>query len=107
MALARVDVPAVVLCSGPMRAGRRNGTPLTIQDVWEGVAAEERGLITRAELDELELHSCPGLGRLGDALIPATESESKNAAARAAGELVVSLARAGTTARRFLDRRAL
>ncbi len=53
MALARVDKPAVVLYSGPMRAGgaRRN---VTIQDVWEAVGAEERGLISRAELDELE-----------------------------------------------------
>jgi len=47
MALARVDRPAVVLCSGPMRAGRRNDQTVTIQDVWEGVAAEERGLISR------------------------------------------------------------
>src|SRR5829696_2409352 len=39
MALARVDKPAVVLASGPMRAGR-DGT--TIQDVWEGVGAYER-----------------------------------------------------------------
>ena len=36
MALARVDKPAVVLYSGPMRAGRLSGRELTIQDVWEG-----------------------------------------------------------------------
>jgi dihydroxy-acid dehydratase len=128
MALARVDRPAVLLCSGPMRAGRREDTVVTIQDVWEGVAAEERHLLSRAELDTLELAACPGpgtcaghftastmavaveclgLGRLGDALIPASDSDAKNAAARAAGELVVSLARDGVTARRFLDRRAL
>ena len=128
MALARVDRPAVVLCSGPMRAGLRHGRPVTIQDVWEGVAAEERGLIPRAELDALERDSCPGpgtcaghftastmavaveclgLGRLGDALIPAAETERKEEAARAAGALAVSLAPEGITARRFLDRRAL
>ena len=47
MALARVDKPAVVLYSGPMRAGRLRGREVTIQDVWEAVGAEERGL-TRA-----------------------------------------------------------
>src|SRR5512133_1074012 len=45
MALARLDKPAVVLYSGPMRAGRHRGRTATIQDVWEAVGAEERGLI--------------------------------------------------------------
>ena len=62
MALARVDKPAVVLYSGPMRAGRLGGRDVTIQDVWEAVGAEERGLIPRAELDELERFACPGAG---------------------------------------------
>ena len=62
MALARVDKPAVVLYSGPMRAGRLRGREVTIQDVWEAVGAEERGLIPRAELDELERVACPGPG---------------------------------------------
>src|SRR3954466_4682418 len=39
MALARVDKPAVVLYSGPMRAGRLHGRRVTIQDVWEAVGA--------------------------------------------------------------------
>ena len=64
MALARVDKPAVVLYSGPMRAGRLHGREVTIQDVWEAVGAEERGLIPRAELDELERFACPGAGNL-------------------------------------------
>ena len=59
MALARLDKPAVVLYSGPMRAGPGN---VTIQDVWEAVGAEERGLISRDELDALELVACPGAG---------------------------------------------
>src|SRR3954454_20746133 len=62
MALARHDKPAVVLYSGPMRAGRWRGRDATIQDVWEGVGAEERGLMPRAELDELERLACPGPG---------------------------------------------
>ena len=95
MALARLDKPAVVLYSGPMRAGRLNGRDVTIQDVWEAVGAEERGLLGRAELDELEAAACPGAGtcaghftantmavaleclgiaRLGDGLVPLTTS---------------------------------
>jgi dihydroxy-acid dehydratase len=128
MALARVDRPAVVLYSGPMRAGRLDGREVTIQDVWEAVGAEERGLMSRAELDELEAASCPGPGtcaghftantmavaleclgiaHLGDGLVPADELETKRAAAARAGESAVELTRRGVTARSFLDRRAL
>src|SRR4051794_17647945 len=129
MALARVDKPAVVLCGGPMRAGRLNGREVTIQDVWEAVGAEERGLIQRQELDELERHACPGpgscagnftantmavavdclgLGLLGDGLIPADAMDEKGPAAERAGALAVRLAaNGGPTARTFLDRRAL
>ena len=59
MALARVDKPAVVLYSGPMRAGRWRGADVTIQHVWEAVGAFERGTISRAELDELERQRLP------------------------------------------------
>jgi dihydroxy-acid dehydratase len=128
MALARLDKPAVVIYSGPMRAGRLRGREVTIQDVWEAVGAEERGLIPRAELDELERHACPGAGTcaghftantmavaldclglacIGDGLVPADELEVKGSAAERAGALAAGLAAGGPTARRFLDRRAL
>jgi dihydroxy-acid dehydratase len=128
MALARVDRPAVVLSGGPMLAGRLGDRELTIQDMWEGVGAHERGRLSRADLDELERTACPGagycagnftantmaiaidllgLGAVGDGLIPAAHLEEKDAAAARAGALAVSLAERGITARRFLDRRAL
>jgi len=128
MALARLDKPAVVLYSGPMRAGRWDGRVATILDVWEAVGAEERGLMSRAELDEIELHACPGPGTcagqftantmavaldclgisiVGDGLVPADEETEKRAAAERAGVLAISLAERAETARRFLDRRAL
>ncbi len=128
MALARVDKPAVVLYSGPMRAGSHRGAAVTIGDVWEAVGAEERGLLSRAELDELEHVSCPGYGtcaghftantmavaldclgisRVGDGLVPADDDAAKGAAAEAAAELAIRLVRDGVTARTFLDRRAL
>ncbi len=128
MALARVNKPAVVLYSGPMRAGLWRGNEVTIQDIWEAVGSFERGLISRAELDELEQRVCPGPGtcagqftantmaialecmgvaRLGDGLILADDYDAKSAAAVRAAELALSLADSGTPARTFLDRRAL
>jgi dihydroxy-acid dehydratase len=129
MALARVDKPALVLYSGPMRAGRVRGADVTIQHVWEAVGAFERGSATREELDELEREACPGPGtcaghftantmavaleclgiaRVGDGLIAADAEDQKGAAAERAGRLAVSLAATGgPTARDFLDRRAL
>jgi dihydroxy-acid dehydratase len=128
MALARVDKPAVVLYGGPQRAGHLRGREVTILDVWEAVGAEERGLIGRAELDEIERVACPGPGTCagqftantmavaldclgltepGDGLIPADEREAKAAAAARAGTRAVALAAGGRPARDFLDRRAL
>ncbi|MGB8004136.1 MAG: dihydroxy-acid dehydratase [Gaiellaceae bacterium] len=128
MALARVDKPALLLYSGPMRAGRWRGREVTIQDVWEAVGSEERGLMSREDLDELEQFACPGAGTcaghftantmavavdcLGiacaaDTLVPADEHELKGDAAARAGALAVELVEQGVTARRFLDRRAL
>src|SRR5205814_1055003 len=62
MALARVDKPAVLVYGGPMRAGHWRDREVTIQDVWEAVGAEERGLMSREDLDELEQLACPGVG---------------------------------------------
>ncbi len=128
IALARVDKPAVVLYSGPMRAGRWRGRAVTIQDVWEAVGAFERGTISREQLDELELLACPGPGTcaghftantmavaldslglalVGDGLIPADAMAEKRAAAQRAGALAVRLAVDGPSARAFLDRRGL
>ena len=116
MALARVDKPAVVLYGGPMRAGRWRDRDVTIQDVWEAVGAEERGLMPRADLDELERHACPGRGRApgtspptrwpsrstasgspasATGSIPADEREAKDEAAAHAGALAVRARRAG------------
>jgi dihydroxy-acid dehydratase len=128
MALARIDKPAIVLYGGPMRAGSIAGRHVTIQDVWEALGAEERGLLPRAELDELERVACPGAGtcaghftantmavavellglaHVGDGLIPAAETDRKATAAIRAGARAVELARLGTSARSFIDRRSL
>jgi len=111
-----------------MLAGRLDDRALTIQDVWEAVGAHERGRISRGELDAIERAACPGpgycagnftantmaiavdflgLGVIGDGLIPAAYAQEKDAAAKRAGTMAVSLAEHGISARRFLDRRSL
>src|SRR3954467_4882019 len=62
MALARLDKPAVVVYSGPMRAGTWRGAPATIQEVWEAVGARRQGQLSREELDDVERFACPGPG---------------------------------------------
>jgi dihydroxy-acid dehydratase len=111
-----------------MRPGRFQGRDVTIQDVWEAVGSEERGLLSHAELDELERAACPGPGTcaghftantmavaldclgiscVGDGLVPAADVDAKREAAARAGTLATRLAEEGITARRFLDRPAL
>src|SRR5690242_18439583 len=62
IALARVDKPAVLLYSGPQRAGHLGDRQLTILEVWEAVGAHERGLLPRAGLAAIERAACPGPG---------------------------------------------
>ncbi|MGR6915302.1 dihydroxy-acid dehydratase [[Actinomadura] parvosata] len=109
MALARLDVPSVVLYSGSMLPGRWRGRDVTIQDMWEALGEREVGRMDQADLDDLARHACPGAGTcaaqytantmgtvaeflglapfgIGD--IPAV-AEEKNAAARRVGEIAM------------------
>src|SRR4051812_22369357 len=116
MALARIDKPAVVIYSGPMRPGRWRGEPVTILEVWEAVGSFNAGLLARAELDELEAVACPGHGTCaghftantmglavellgiappGESLVAAVDLETRAANAERAGGLAVELARRG------------
>ena len=62
MAMVRLDVPGLILCSGAMAVGSHRGLPVTIQNVWEAVGAHEAGRLTDEELAELEHDACPGIG---------------------------------------------
>ncbi|MEO3892769.1 dihydroxy-acid dehydratase, partial [Nonomuraea sp. B5E05] len=109
MALARLDVPAVVLYSGSMLPGRWRGHDVTIQDMWEALGERAVGRLDQAELDDLARHACPGagtcaaqytantMGSVADFLglapfgtgdIPAVAPE-KHAAARRAGQIAM------------------
>src|SRR5262245_19813041 len=122
MALARIDKPSVIVYSGPMRAGAGHST---ILEVWEAVGAYKRGLIAREELDAVECAACPGPGTCagnftantmgvaceflgiappGDGIVPADDLEQRRRSAAECGALATRLK---TSARAFLDRRAL
>ncbi len=65
MALARLNVPALMLYGGSIRPGRFKGQEVTIQQVFEAVGAHAAGRITDAELHELEEVASPGAGACG------------------------------------------
>jgi dihydroxy-acid dehydratase len=65
MALARMDLPGLVLYGGTIAAGSYRGKDVTIQDVFEAVGANAAGKITDKELHELENVACPGAGACG------------------------------------------
>jgi dihydroxy-acid dehydratase len=60
MALARLDVPGVVLYGGSIAPGRWQGHDVTIQDVYEAVGAFDCGRLAESELTALENSACPG-----------------------------------------------
>jgi dihydroxy-acid dehydratase len=65
MALARMDLPGLVLYGGTIAAGSYRGKDITIQDVFEAVGANAAGKITDDELREIENVACPGAGACG------------------------------------------
>src|ERR1700730_5372722 len=54
MALARLNVPGLVLYGGSIQPGRFNGHDVTIQDVFEAVGAHAQHRMTNAEFSSLE-----------------------------------------------------
>src|SRR5580765_6664105 len=65
MALARLDVPSLMLYGGPIAPGRFEGRDVTIQDVFEAVGAHAAGKMSSAQLRILEDRACPGAGACG------------------------------------------
>ena len=65
MALARLNLPSVMLYGGSIMPGQFQGHDVTIQDVFEAVGKHASGKMTSAELKDLEDHACPGPGACG------------------------------------------
>jgi dihydroxy-acid dehydratase len=65
MALARLDIPGVMLYGGSIAPGEFHGRNVTIQDVFEAVGAHASGRMTDADLLTIENQACPGAGACG------------------------------------------
>ena len=65
MALARMNVPGVVVYGGSIMPGNHNGKDLSVQDVFEAVGANAAGIIDDEELKHIEKKACPGAGACG------------------------------------------
>jgi dihydroxy-acid dehydratase len=113
MALGRLDVPGLILYNGTIYPGTYKGRDLTVVSVFEAVGAYRAGKISVEELYDIESAACPGAGACGGqftantmsmvleflGLSPAglngipAEDPDKDAAARQAGELAMTLVR--------------
>ena len=62
MASARINRPAIFLYGGSSLPGVYKGKDISIVDVFEGIGAFEKGIISVEELYEIECNACPGQG---------------------------------------------
>ena len=127
MALARLDVPGLMLYGGSIMPGRFEGKDVTIQDVFEAVGAHAAGTMSDERLAALEAVACPGAGACGgqftantmatafealgispagSAGVPALAPE-RRAIAQAAGRRAVELLREGVRPRAIITRAGL
>ena len=127
MALARLDLPSLMIYGGSIYPGRYQDKDVTIQDVFEAVGACAAGVITEQDLRDLEDVACPGAGACGGQFtantmstamtvlgispmgvndIPALDSRKKEVAFYS-GEIVMQLIEQGITARQIITRTAL
>jgi len=127
MALARLNVPGLILYGGSIAPGRWHDKPVTIQDVFEAVGANAAGTLSDKEFCALEADACPGAGAcggqftantmaiaseflgiaaMGSGSVPATDP-AKAAVAHEAGERVMDLVRRGLRPRDIITTRSM
>ena len=127
MALARLNIPGVVLYGGSIAPGHYKGRDLTIQDVFEGVGQQAAGTITEDELERIVDAACPGAGAcgaqytantmatvlefiglspMGSATVGATDPRKENVAVET-GKLVMDVLKRGVRPRDLITRKAL
>jgi len=127
MALARLNVPGIVLYGGSIAPGQFHGHEVTIQDVFEAVGAHASGRMNESDFKLLEDVACPGagacggqftantmaivtetlgIGVLGSGSVPATDPQ-KARVGNAVGEQVVRLVKSGRRPRDIITRQAI
>lgn len=62
MAAARLNIPAVVVSGGPMKAGKYKGNDADFSTCIEAVGACKDGKVSEEELEEVARTACPGCG---------------------------------------------
>jgi len=65
MALARLNIPGLILYGGSIAPGQFEGHSVTIQDVYEAIGKHAHGRMTDVQLKSLEVAACPGAGACG------------------------------------------
>ncbi len=65
MAMVRLNVPSVFIYGGSILPGIFRGRQVTIQDMFEAVGKHSAGLMSDADLDEIERVACPSAGSCG------------------------------------------
>ncbi len=65
MALARLNLPSLMLYGGSIAPGQFKGHDVTIQDVFEAVGSVAKGKMSMDDLAVLEDNACPGPGACG------------------------------------------
>ncbi|MEP6788919.1 MAG: dihydroxy-acid dehydratase [Acidobacteriota bacterium] len=65
MAIARLDIPAIFVYGGTIKAGHYQGKDLTIVSSFEAVGEYIAGKIDETELTDVERLACPGAGSCG------------------------------------------
>jgi dihydroxy-acid dehydratase len=127
MALARLNIPGLILYGGSIAPGQFEGHSVTIQDVFEAVGAHARGKVSEEQLKELECVACPGAGAcggqftantmalvceflglapMGISSVPATD-EGKAHAGELAGRLTIDLLKNNLTPAKIITKAAL
>ena len=127
MALARLNVPGLVLYGGSIAPGHYNGHDITIQDMYEAVGSFAKGTLSQEQLTAMEKTACPGAGACGGQFtantmalvceflgiapmglssIPATDA-GKAAAGKRAGELVLELLKREVTPSKIITKTAI
>ena len=65
MAMARLNLPGVMLYGGSIMYGEYKGKRMTVQDIFEAIGARNAGRIDDKELHAVECAACPGEGACG------------------------------------------
>jgi dihydroxy-acid dehydratase len=125
MAAARLDIPAIVVTAGPMLSGMYKMKRRSfVRDTFEAMAKRQKGEISDAEMQDLEICTCPGAGSCqglytANTMACVTEtlgmslpgcatalinSAKKKRIGYASGEQIIALVKKGISTRKIINK---